>query len=103
MNTKTEAMFSVLINSINKAVFCFLVIIYKDCVITSKVITSGAMSILMGLNRISLAKYSISLEIVAENKSVCLFLGTLSIILLTSLINPISNIISASSITKYST
>ena len=69
----------------------------------SAVEETGVTSILIGWVRISSARWEISFGIVAEKKSVCLFFGNSANIFLTSWINHISSIRSASSRVNIST
>jgi len=74
-----------------------------DCLTLSAVEETGVTSILIGLFNIESANPEISFGIVAEKKRVCLFVGSFISTFLTSFINHISSILSASSNVKIST
>ena len=66
----------------------------------SKVASTGVTATRTGSFKIAFASSAISLGIVAENSMVCLLEGISLTILLTSWMNPMSSIRSASSSTK---
>ena len=66
----------------------------------STVVAAGVISIFSGFFRIFAASLAMSGGIVAEKNSVCFFSGVRAIIFLTSWINPISSMRSASSSTR---
>jgi hypothetical protein len=74
-----------------------------DCLTVSAVDETGVTSIFIGLINIESANHDISFGIVAEKKSVCLLIGSFVTTFLTSFINHISSILSASSNVKIST
>jgi hypothetical protein len=85
---------------------CFLFQLFTkntDCLTVSAVEETGVISILIGLFKILSANPDIIFGIVAEKNRVCLLLGSFVSTFLTSLINHISNILSASSNVNIST
>ena len=89
--------------STNKAFLFPLSIKYNDCLMISAVEETGVTSTRIGSRSIVPANFRISGAIVAEKNKFCRFSGKARISLLTSWMNPISSMRSASSRTKIST